>query len=150
MTQQAELSAALEAIGLDVKSLLALQDKAGVFYIWCEENGAVATNAYEWSYGNGAVGNDIGVVIMRDALLTEMAFNADTYGGGSTVQIHARRAQTPGAGSIVQSHTFTSNNEVFTLPTPRLFARGDVLVVQTGTLVGTITDARPCFRFQEV
>jgi len=118
------------------------------FYIWCEENGALAANAHEWSYGNGATGNDIGIPIMLAAELTHMSFNADVF--GTSVQIRAKRATTPGTGSIVADPIFSTNNSVYALPTPVLFNPGDTLVVQTGALVGSTTDARPCFRFQEV
>jgi hypothetical protein len=117
------------------------------YYIWAEENGGLGTNAYEWSYGNGATGNDIGVTIMVESRLTHIALNADSF--GTSVQIRARKSTGSGSGTIVASPIFTSNNGVFQLPVPITFEAGDVLIVQTGALVGLTTDARAGFRFEE-
>lgn len=122
------------------------------FYIWAEENGGIASNGYEWSFGNGATGNDIGVPIMVAARLTHISVNADAP--GTTVTIVARKQLSSpgtGTGSVVATTSALNGrtNRVYTLPTPIDFAVGDMLIMQTGTVVGTWTDVRAGFRFEE-
>lgn len=118
------------------------------FYLWCEENGGLAANAYEWSWGNGAIGGSIGCPIMAPSQLTHMSLNVENF--GTSVQINARKATTPGTGSIVSNPLFLGSNTVFELPAPVSFDVGDTLVCQTGALVGGSTDARVFFRFEEL
>ena len=54
--------------------------------IWAEENGPIAANQNEWSYGNGAVGI-IGVPLPFNWRLVAVGFNADVFDAGSTATI---------------------------------------------------------------
>ncbi len=156
MPLQTRLSALISAIkgdfdGLDTR-ITALEGAGGggtnSFYIWAEENGGISANAYEWSFGNGATGNDIGIPMMVAANLTHISINSDSP--GTTAVLNARRQTTgSGTGSVVATTSALSNNGVYTLPTPVTFNVGDILIVQTGALVGTWTDVRACFRFEE-
>lgn len=105
--------------------------------IWAEENGGLAANAYEWSWGNGATGSDIGIPIPVACELFAVSFNADTF--GTSVQM-----RTQGDGTVLHTSSFTANNQVDTLETPVPVPAGTRLDFRTGSLVGTTTDARVC------
>jgi len=117
-----------------------------IFPIWAEENGGIANGAYEWSFGNGATGNDIGIPIAVDCTLFAASFNADVFGTSVSMNLIRRRA---GVNTTIQTSTFTANNTVDNF-TPIEFLAGDTIVFQTNTVVGGTTDARICAWFREV
>ena len=114
-----------------------------IFPIWAEENGALSTNAYEWSWGNGATGTDIGNVVPLDVELFAVTFNADVF--GSLVGM-----QTKANGNIIRLSTFASNNSIDDGFAPVFVARGSRIDFRTGTLIGSTTDARVGAWFREV
>lgn len=118
-----------------ISSHLSSNPIAGVFPIWAEENGAIASNAYEWSWGNGAVGSDIGIVLPMSCDLFAVTFNADVAGTSLTM-----RTQKNGTDAHISNHV--GQNSVDTLTAPVRYAAGDVLAFRTGDVVGTYTDAR--------
>ena len=114
-----------------------------IFPIWAEENGGLAANAYEWSWGNGATGSGIGLVLPLDVELFAVTFNADVF--GTSVQM-----QTKANGSIIRLSAFIANNSVDDGFTPIFVAKGSRIDFRTGFIVGTTTDARVCAWFREV
>ena len=114
-----------------------------IFPIWAEENGALATGAYEWSWGNGAVGNDIGIPIPVACEFFSSSFNADVFGTSIEVEIERN-------GVSIATPLFNSNNEVVTEVTPVAFAAGDRISFKTGIVTGSHTDARICAWFRTV
>jgi len=116
---------------------------APIFGIWAEENGNLASNAYEWSYGNGAVGNDIGIILPVPCRLFAVGFNADNAGTSLTM-----RTLKNNVDAYVSTHV--GQNSLDTLPTPVDYAAGDLVGFRTGTLVGTWNDARPVAWFERV
>lgn len=113
-----------------------------LFPIWAEENGGMASNAYEWSWGNGATGDDIGIVLPVACSLIAVTLNADTPGTSATM-----RTEKNGVDAYVSTHV--GQNSVDTLLAPVSYAAGDVLAFRTGTLVGTWTDGRVCAWLRE-
>ena len=122
---------------------IALIGQKTIFPIWAEENGALASNAYEWSWGNGATGNDIGIPLPVSCELFASSFNADVFGTSVSVIIEKN-------GTSIATPLFENNNTVFTELTPIQFAVGDRVSFKTGTVVGTNTDARICAWFRTV
>lgn len=111
--------------------------------IWAEENGGLAANTAEWSWGNGAVGNAIGIPIAVDAELVAMSFNAESFGAGASIR-------TRGNGVLLHEASFTTNNSVVDI-TPVPVAKGTRIDFQTGTIFGgSVNDARVCAWFREV
>ena len=105
-----------------------------VFPIVGEENGNLSNNAFEWSHGNGSVGNDIGVVIPLRCELVFATFNADIF--GNSVSIHIRRNNVG-----VTTPLFTSNNSTVIIP-PITFEKDSLVSYQTSVVNGQTTDAR--------
>ncbi len=133
------IKAAIDEIANDIKSLR----QKTIFPIWAEENGALASNTYEWSWGNGATGNDIGIPVPVACEFFASSFNADAFGTSVSMIIEKN-------GTSIATPLFASNNTVFTELTPVQFAAGDRVSFKTGTVVGTITDARICAWFRTV
>jgi len=106
--------------------------------IWSEENGGISNNSYEWSYGNGATGQTIGIVIMEDCEMYKAALNAENFGTSVSMNIYRRRA---GVNTLVQTVNFTANNQVVEFA-PIEFLEGDVVIHQTNTVVGSTSDCR--------
>lgn len=120
----------------------AQQAQQPLYCIWAEENGPLGANAYEWSWGNGATGNDIGIPIAFRSQLVAISFNADQ--AGTSVTMRTQR-------NIVDVYTSThsTRNSYVTLPTPIIYEPGDVLAFRTGTVSGAWTDARICAWLRE-
>ena len=114
-----------------------------VFPIWAEENGPMATDAYEWSWGNGAVGTDIGVPVAIDCEMFACTLNADVFGTSASMRIERN-------GIDVATPLFTANNELVTEVTPVLYSAGDRVSFRTGTVTGSFTDGRICAWFRSV
>lgn len=133
------LKAAIDEIANDIKSLR----QKTIFPIWAEENGALASNAYEWSWGNGATGNDIGIPLPVACEFFASSFNADVFGTSVSMIIEKN-------GTSIATPLFENNNTVSTELTPVQFAVGDRVSFKTGTVVGTNTDARICAWFRTV
>jgi len=121
------------------------------FSIWVEENGQMGTNAYEWSYGNGATGSDIGCPFPFACELFAITFNCDSFVSGASAGINIRRkaVAATGSGSIVGSGMFTTQNGRHDFATPIQFAADEMVIVQTGAVVPTITDARVFMWFRK-
>ena len=107
------------------------------FPIWAEENGGLQNNGEEWSFGNGATGNDIGIIVPMACELVSATFNADVF--GTSVSIHVNKNNVS-----VEEPLFTSQNSTVNFTNPVVFQPGDLVSFQTGTLVGSTTDARIC------
>jgi len=112
-----------------------------VFPIWAEENGGMANGAFEWSWGNGAVGTDIGIPVHQRCELVSATFNADTF--GTSISIHVRRSN-----ASVELPLFTSQDSVVNFANPVVFEAGDLVSFQTGVVTGTFTDSRICAWFR--
>ena len=107
-----------------------------IFPIWAEENAGLANGQFEWSWGNGATGTDIGIVIPFDCELFATSFNADAFGTSVSIDTLLN-------GTAVETSTFTSQ-DAFVNFTPVVVTAGDRIHFQTNTVVGTTTDARIC------
>ena len=148
---QARLAAVLSAIKGDFNTLdtritalesLGAGSNYSIFPIWAEENASLASDAYEWSWGNGATGTDIGIPVAMDCELFAVSFNADTFGNQVSVR-------TQGNASVLYEATFTSNNQVVDVPVPVPVNRGTRIDFRTGTVSGGFTDARVCAWFRQ-
>jgi len=140
MTATGNIEATLAEIGADVKSLQSQIDALSqrlTFPIWAEENGGLQNNGEEWSFGNGATGNDIGIIVPMACELVSATFNADVF--GTSVSIHVNKNNVS-----VEEPLFTSQNSTVDFTNPVVFQPGDLVSFQTGTLVGSTTDARIC------
>jgi len=118
-----------------------------IFPIWAEENGGIGSGQYEWSFGNGATGNDIGIPVAFDCTLFAATFNADVFGTSVSVNIYRRRN---GVNTLVWTPLFNNNNEVVNQANPIEFLAGDTVVFQTNTANGSTTDARIVAWFRQV
>ena len=108
-----------------------------IFPIWAEESSALQNNGEEWSFGNGATGNDTGIIVPMACELVSATFNADVF--GTSVSIHVNKNNVS-----VEEPLFTSQNSTVNFTNPVVFQPGDLVSFQTGTLVGNTTDARIC------
>lgn len=113
------------------------------FPIWAEENGPLASNTNEWSYGNGATGVNIGIVLPFDCEITHMTMNAETAGTSVGMNILNNSA-------VADTVTFTGANDVVTLATPIQFTAGQRYNIQTGVETGAYTDVRVCAWFRGI
>ena len=141
MTATDNIEATLEEIGADVKSLQSQIDALSqklVFPIWAEENGGMANNQREFSYGNGAVGS-IGIPVMAPCECFRLSFNAEVFNGGASMLLQKDNAD---AATV----DWTVNNQVIDLPTPVQYTVnsgvGDLIGMKTGILTGGATDVR--------
>lgn len=105
--------------------------------IWAEENGPLNANQAEFSFGNGAVSNNNGIVLVENWEVYGVSSNAETFSAGANYQLQILKN-----GAIVHTETITANNVGRVLLTPVQFAAGDVINFRTGTKNGTITDVR--------
>lgn len=103
--------------------------------IWAEENGAVSSNTDEWSYGNGAVGANIGIPSFWDCEAVGMVLNSEVVGTSLTVNL---RKNSTTVGSILA----TSRDNFIDFPVGVPISRGDRINFKTGTEVGTWSDVR--------
>ena len=111
-----------------------------IFPIWAEENGGLANGAYEWSWGNGAVGADIGIPLGLDCELFAVSFNAETFGTSVSIDTEIN-------GVAVNTSTFTANNTVQNFTAVSANA-GDRVGFRTNTVNGGMSDARVCAWFR--
>lgn len=105
--------------------------------IWAEENGPLDTNQAEFSFGNGAIGNNNGIVLVENWELYGISINAETFLNGSSFQLQILKN-----GVIAHTEFITSNNAARILFSPVQFEAGDVISFRTGIKIGTITDVR--------
>ena len=105
------------------------------FPIWAEENGALSADAFEWSWGNGATGSDIGIPVDGRCELISASFNADVF--GTSVSVHINREN-----QSVELPLFTEQNQVITFANPVVFEHRNLVSFRTGVVNGTFTDAR--------
>lgn len=129
-------------LGQRIKQAVAGVPKS-IIPIWAEENGALADNQYEWSFGNGAVGATIGIVIPFNCELFAVSLNAEV--AGTSITMHTKNNNVN-----IHTSTHTGQNSFETLTTPIAFSAGDKVSFQTGTLSGTWSDARVCAWFREL
>jgi len=126
-------------IGSDGGAYLGVYEK---IVIWAEENGGLADNQLEWSFGNGATGR-IGIPLPEDWEAYAVSFNADTNGASNTVQMAVVDSNTD-----TNLFTFTAsgnaNNMVYTeiLATPVAIPAGTSIGFRTVNETGAVTDAR--------
>jgi len=83
--------------------------------------------------------------------LTHILVNADAP--GTSITINARRQGVAGTGSgtiVATTAPLTGSSRVYQLPTPEVFEPGEMLIFQTGTVVGTWQDVRVGARFEEL
>ena len=80
--------------------------------LWAEENGAIANNSAEWSFGNGATGY-IGLPFDAGWEVVELGFNADTYPATGTVTIELSSYNTPSnaAGNAIASLSLANSTD---------------------------------------
>lgn len=132
---KADIDSILSHVGSKVKQPL--------FPIWAEEGGSLGLNQYEWSYGNGAVGNDIGIVLPVRCKMVHTTFNADTYGTSITLTTLRNLED-------VHTSSFLGQNGVDSPSEDIVFEAGDLVSFRTGVLIGGYTDARICAWFREL
>ena len=113
--------------------------------IWAEESAALASNATEWSYGNGDVGN-IGIPLADDWEIYALGFNADTSNAGAVISfdIVDFTTNTNLATNIATPNNFgVTNNYVSVVDIPPVsVGRGVTLGFRTNIVTGTISSAR--------
>jgi len=140
MSLQERISTALNQIGLDVKDLRNfLGYGIAKIAIWAEENGGLNSNSNEWSFGNGSVGADIGIPLVEDWELYGASFNCDIFNSAS---ITGMQIKNMADDSIIATFNVTSQHTTYIFPEPIFVPKGTVIGFKTGTLSGTITDAR--------
>ncbi|MCP4322156.1 MAG: hypothetical protein GY787_09945 [Alteromonadales bacterium] len=108
----------------------------GLFPIWAEENGGLANNAQEWSFGNGATG-DIGITLPIDAEIFAMSYQADNSGTNTeiSVEVNSVFAATTGPQS--------TNSGINLLAPTVSVSVGDVIGFRT-IIGGGASDVRVC------
>jgi len=141
---KAQMDEIATLIGSRVKDAVVAIPRTSIGY-WAEENGGIATNAYEWSWGNGATGSDIGIPFPFDMELTAMSFNCDAFTAGSSAGVKLQRN-----GQLVHELAISQQNVIEILSEPINIAAGGRLDFRTGTVSGTITDARICAWLRQV
>ena len=115
--------------------------------LWAEENGALAANTNEWSFGNGAVG-DIGIPIVGDGWeCWGWAMQADTATNGDTLQMEVMDFATADTPLATFTGTWLvaggSGRAFGTFATPVAVPQGTVLGFRTDVIVGAApTDVR--------
>jgi hypothetical protein len=99
----------------------------------------------EWSMGNGATGSRIGYIVPENCEVYGMAINVDSATVGTSASINLRRSSANTAdvdnAPIISTSTFTGNNQIQPI-VPIQLTKGDVIVPQTNTVVGTWSDVR--------
>jgi len=108
----------------------------GLFPIWAEENGAIANNQREWSFGNGATG-DIGITLPIDAQIFAVSYQADNAGTNSEVSVEVN------AVSVTTTGPQSTNSGINVLATSIPVSVGDVIGFRTIT-GGGASDVRVC------
>jgi len=108
----------------------------GLFPIWAEENGGLANNAQEWSFGNGATG-DIGITLPIDAEIFAVSYQADNSGTNTeiSVEVNSVFAATTGPQS--------TNSGINLLAPTVSVSVGDVIGFRT-IIGGGASDVRVC------
>jgi len=103
------------------------------YTIWAEENGPLANNTREWSFGNGSVGTN-NIFAMYDATITKMFIQAETEGATATINLMVNDVSV-GTGSF-------SANGIYTFASPIAVSAGDEVGFETNTVTGTWSDVR--------
>lgn len=111
-----------------------------VFPIWAEENGGLASNQYEWSWGNGSTGAAIGIPLGLNCELFAVSFNAETFGTSVSIDTQSN-------GTTINTSSFTSNNQVVDI-TPIAVTKGSRIGFRTNTVSGSMDDCRVCAWFR--
>ena len=106
-----------------------------IFPIWAEENGPIADNTNEWSFGNGAVGAGIGIPVPIDCEIFAVGYQAEVAGTNSQVGVEVNNVIVTNTGPQ------SGNSGLNTLSTPISVSAGDVVgfMTQTG---GGASDVR--------
>lgn len=105
--------------------------KRPAFAIWAEENGALAANAYEWAFGNGAnTPNGMGVVL---------PFACELFAVGLSLLQGSASVRVQHDGTTVATIDSRADGNLLTLGTPVAAVAGDVVGFQTATATGTGT-----------
>lgn len=109
--------------------------------IYGEENGGIAANQNEYSYGNGAVGF-IGVTVLGDWELFGVSVDIEQFNGaGPTLAVMDFTAGN--ANTVLHQFTAATSNHTEELTTPVAVSNGTVLGFRTVNLNGgTFTDVR--------
>ena len=107
-----------------------------VFPIWAEENGGIASGQSEWSYGNGATGAAIGIVLPFDCEVLAVTLNAETSGTDASIDIVIN-------GIPQNTSSFTAANGFNNITAVPIVA-GDRITFRTNTVNGTWSDVRVC------
>jgi len=126
---------------LDVQVAMLAQNQ--LFPIWAEESGAMSNDAFEWSWGNGAVGTDIGVPVGQRCELVSATFNADAF--STSISVHINRNNTS-----VELPLFNGQNGLVNFTNPVVFEAGDLVSFRTGTVTGSYSDSRVCAWFRVI
>ncbi len=107
-----------------------------IFPIWAEENGGISNNQYEWSWGNGATGAGIGIVIPFNCELFAVSFNAENFGTSVSIDTELD-------GVAANLSTFLTSS-AFQNFTPVAVTAGQRLGFRTNTVNGGTSDVRVC------
>ena len=104
--------------------------------IWGEENGPIAANQTEYSYGNGATGLNTGIPSPWNCEAVGMVLNAETFGASATVELLVN------SSSVSRNITGTSRDTVTYFGTPLAITQGQRLNFRTTAVSGTWQDVR--------
>ena len=140
LTLEERISQAFDEIGLDISDLRNfIGYGVSKIAIWAEENGALSSNSDEWSFGNGSVGADIGIPLVEEWELYGASFNADVFNSATITGMQIKDMAT---GTVIATFDISSQHHTFIFPDPIAVPAGSVIGFKTGTLTGSITDAR--------
>ncbi|MGB5693410.1 MAG: hypothetical protein WBM43_12465, partial [Flavobacteriaceae bacterium] len=148
-TNEAAANQTANVVSTDANNSISVGSDGGAYYgayekivIWAEENGSLANNQLEWSFGNGATGQ-IGIPLPEAWEAYAVSFNADANGGSDTVTMAVTDSNTN-----TNLFTFTAsgnaNNMVYTqiLASPVAIPAGTSIGFRTVTESGNVSDAR--------
>lgn len=101
-----------------------LDNSFTVFAIWAEENGGLANNQTEWSFGNGSTGS-IGIPLPIACDLFAITVNSANSASGTVINVRRNN------NDVADSNALTGNNNVTVLGSPVAFSAGDLLGFET-------------------
>lgn len=125
--------------GMDLEQAVA---QKRVITIWGEENGGIAANQNEYSFGNGATGL-IGIPVLGDWDLYGVTVDIEVSSGN--LPTLAVMDYTAGSNTVLYQFTMTANPHAEFLTTPVAVPSGTVVGFRSITMNGgTHTDVRIC------
>lgn len=104
---------------------------------WAEENGGLDNAQYEWSFGNGATQDDLGILQVCPGVVTAMSVQCDVCTGStSTVQVRINNTGTACQTDIDTTHS-AGGKYGMDISCSNAFAQGDFLQFYTSDDAGT-------------